>query len=181
MAHALRQRGANLSSIVGTFPGRSWVEVLEKTLAECRALAVSSGRTAWAAGNSGRRSSASIVRPGYGLLRDPGSARWGRSSPSIPAGQYLVDLRNGESPDAIEILGSAARGEPPGHDAQSRLADARSGVFPIVACSRSARRTSVLLRRQSFTEKLVEAVEGRTFVAVVGCIGQRQSLVVVPA
>ena len=181
VAHALRQRGANpFLDRWYLVPGRSWVEVLEKTLAECRALAVFLGPNGMGRWQQREKE--------LGLDRQAKDTAFSvipvLLAGADPALRFLqvntwVDLRNGESPDAIEILARAARGEPPGHDAQSRLADARSGVCPYRGLQPFREEDEAFFcGRQSFTEKLVEAVEGRTFVAVVGASGSGKSSVV---
>jgi tetratricopeptide (TPR) repeat protein len=90
-----------------------------------------------------------------------------------------IDLRNGQTPEHIDILARAARGGPPEQEAQGESSQLRAGICPYRGLRAFREEDEAFFcGRESFTEKLFEALETRSFIAVVGASGSGKSSVV---
>jgi TIR domain/FHA domain len=181
VARALRDRG--LEVFLDRWylvPGQSWVAALEQILGECRAAAIflgPFGMGQWQQREKERaldRQAHDDSFPVIPILL-PGS--------DPPLGflgvNTWVDLRHGSSPEMIEVLMRAARGQPPGDDLQQRVARALATICPYRGLSPFREEDEPFFcGRESFTRKLVQTVAMRNFVAVVGASGSGKSSVV---
>ena len=154
-------------------PGRPWMEALENTLKECKAIAVILGphgmgrwqqrEKEYALDRQQRDSSFAVIPV---LLRG-----------ADPALGFLqlntwVDLSDGLTPDRIEVLALALRSELPEGDSAGTVCPYR-GLRPF-----REEDQPFFCGREAFTAKLVEAVSQRKLVAVVGASGSGKSSVV---
>jgi KaiC/GvpD/RAD55 family RecA-like ATPase len=161
-------------------PGQSWVAALEKVLGECAAAAIFLGPF-----GMGRWQQREMERA---LDRQTQDGRFPvipiLLAGSDPALGFLglntwVDLRQGSTPDMIEVLVRAARGQPPGDDLQQRVANALATICPYRGLSPFREEDEPFFcGRESFTKKLVETVAQRNLIAVVGASGSGKSSVV---
>jgi KaiC/GvpD/RAD55 family RecA-like ATPase len=161
-------------------PGQSWVAALEKVLGECAAAAIFLGPF-----GMGRWQQREMERA---LDRQTQDVRFPvipiLLAGSDPALGFLglntwVDLRQGSTPDMIEVLVRAARGQPPGDDLQERVTNALATICPYRGLSPFREEDEPFFcGRESFTKKLVETVAQRSLVAVVGASGSGKSSVV---
>jgi tetratricopeptide (TPR) repeat protein/KaiC/GvpD/RAD55 family RecA-like ATPase len=181
LAHAIKERGLNpFLDRWYLVPGRSWVQALEKVLSSCQAVAIFLGPNGMGRWQQ-REKDLALDRqakdsnfPVIPILL-PGAD---------PALGFLslntwVDLRNGTTPKAIEILARAVRGEPPGVDLKERVAAAFATICPYRGLRPFREEDNpFFFGRESFTEQLVEAVNRRRLIAVVGASGSGKSSVV---
>jgi Novel STAND NTPase 1/TIR domain/FHA domain len=161
-------------------PGQSWIAALEKVLGECTAAAVFLGPF-----GMGRWQQREMERA---LDRQAQDGRFPvipiLLAGSDPALGFLglntwVDLRQGSTPDMIEVLVRAARGQPPGDDLQERVTNALATICPYRGLSPFREEDEPFFcGRESFTHKLVETVAQRNLIAVVGASGSGKSSVV---
>jgi WD40 repeat protein len=162
-------------------PGLAWPQALERTLEQCRAVAVFVGpeplgswqlREYFLALDRQSRDETFPVIPVLLPGADP------------PLGflklNTWVDLRSGVA-DAvtIEALVAAARGLSPGPTAAARVAAAVASVCPYRGLQVFREEDAPFFcGREAFTTKLVEEVNDKSFVAVVGASGSGKSSVV---
>ena len=132
VARSLRERGVKpFLDRWYLVPGRSWVTTLEKELADCKAVAIFIGPQGMGRWQQREREQA--------LDRQTRE----ESSPVIPvllpgadpALGFLslntwIDLRNGTTPEAIEILAAAMRGETVDRDLDGRFASGTPAMSP---------------------------------------------------
>jgi TIR domain len=90
-----------------------------------------------------------------------------------------VDLRNRSFDEAIIILAKAARGEPPGPDLQRAIDSLRASICPYRGLLYFREEDApFFFGREAGIDKLVDAVQRLSFVAVVGASGSGKSSVV---
>jgi tetratricopeptide (TPR) repeat protein/KaiC/GvpD/RAD55 family RecA-like ATPase len=161
-------------------PGTTWVDKLEKTLAECRSVAVFLGLHGLGRWQQRERDLA-LDRQ----TRD-------HSFPVIPvllpgadpplgflAQNTWVDLRKDITPEAIEILSLAIQGKPPGADLARRIAEIWAEICPYRGLRPFREEDEAFFcGRESFTKELVDVVDKRNFIALVGASGSGKSSVV---
>jgi hypothetical protein len=181
LAHALQQRGVKpFLDRWYLVPGRSWVDVLEGALHECKAAAIfvgPHGLGPWQQREKGLSLDRQAKDPSFAVIPVllPGAD---------PALGFLslntwVDLRNSRSPDRLEILIRAARGEVPGHDLRESVASAMGSICPYRGLRPFREEDEPFFcGRESFTGKLVDAMHRRRVIAVVGASGSGKSSVV---
>ena len=102
-----------------------------------------------------------------------------------PAGLSApIDLGGLANPDldlGVAILAKAAHGEAPGPHLQKHLDSVRASICPNRrTATLSGGRCSIFFGRQAAIDKLADAVQGETFVAIVGASGSGKSSVVSP-
>jgi hypothetical protein len=161
-------------------PGARWRPRLEQILSSCKAIAIFVGP-----GEMGRWQQREVDvaldlqanRPSFLVIPVllPGC--------EPPAGFLRqltwVDLRNQALEQAIVILVKAARGEPPGPDLQRAFDSVRASVCPYRGLLHFREEDAPFyFGRQATVDKLVDAVKGHPFVAVVGASGSGKSSVV---
>jgi KaiC/GvpD/RAD55 family RecA-like ATPase len=161
-------------------PGQSWVAALEKVLGECAAAAVFFGSFGLGGWQQREMERALDRQTQDGSFRVIPVLLDGSDPPlGFLRVNTWVDLRQGPTPEMIEVLVRAARGQPPGDDLQERVADARATVCPYRGLNPFREEDEPFFcGRESFTHKLVETVAQRSLVAVVGASGSGKSSVV---
>ena len=182
IARALQQQ-YNLNVFLDRWylvPGRPWPQALEDILGRCRAVAVllsPEGMGPWqqrerdlALDRQAHESTFAVIPvllpgadPALGFLR---LNTW-------------VDLGSGiDDAVGLSVLAAAVRGEPPGPDMQERLAATLAKICPYRGL-RPFREEDApfFFGREAFTERLVDAVQRQTLVAVVGPSGSGKSSV----
>jgi TIR domain len=161
-------------------PGQSWVAALAKVLGESGAAAIFLGP--FGMGRWQQREMESALdrqarEPGFPVI----PVLLAGSDP--PLGflrvNTWVDLRQGCTPEMMELLVRSARGQPPGDDLQERVASALATICPYRGLSYFREEDEPFFcGRESFTQKLVETVTTRSLIAVVGASGSGKSSVV---
>jgi WD40 repeat protein len=181
VARALRERG--LTVFLDRWyivPGRPWPQVLEEAIDACRAVAVFLGPQGMGHWQQ-REKDLALERQS----RDPGFSVIPVLLPGAdPALGFLslntwVDLRTGlDDPLAMSVLAAAARGEAPGPDAQERIRSTLAGVCPYRGLNAFREEDApFFFGREAFVDRLGEAVEQHTLVALVGASGGGKSSV----
>lgn len=182
IALALKQRG--LSVFLDRWyliPGRSWPEVLEKALGECRAVAVFIGQSGLGRWQQ-REKDFALDRQ----TRDPAFPVIPILLPgSDPALSFLllntwIDLRNGIPDETVySILVSAMRGEAPGPDNRAQVNNPVASICPYRGLHAFREEDSAMFfGREPYIPILERAVEQNAFVAVVGASGSGKSSLV---
>ena len=181
VARSLRERGVKpFLDRWYLVPGRSWVTTLEKELADCKAVAIFIGPQGMGRWQQREREQA--------LDRQTRE----ESFPVIPvllpgadpALGFLslntwIDLRNGTTPEAIEILAAAMRGETVDRDLDGRFASGTPAMCPFRGLRPFREEDQPFFcGREAFTDILEAAVEKSSLVAVVGASGSGKSSVV---
>ncbi len=181
VAEALRGRG--LTPYLDRWylvPGVSWVDALERPLASCRSAAIFLGLHGLGRWQQRERDLA-LDRQ----AKDP-------SFPVIPvllpgadpplgflSLNTWVDLRKEVAPEAIEILSLAIQGQAPGADLAERIAATRNAICPYRGLRPFREEDEAFFcGREAFTNKLVNAVNQRNLIALVGASGSGKSSVV---
>ncbi len=162
-------------------PGQSWPQALERVLENCDAVAVflgPEGMGSWQQREQDLALDRKSRQQGFPVIPVllPGS--------DPPLGflklQTWVDLRDGVD-DALQltVLEKSIRGEPPGPDLQERIDANLAGICPYRGLNPFREEDAAFFcGREAFTRKLIEAVDGRNLVAVVGPSGSGKSSVV---
>ena len=182
VAHALTRRGLRLFLDRWYLsPGRSWPQVLERTLASCGSVAVFLGSEG--------------LGPWQQRERDLALDRQGRE-PDFPVIPVLltradpalgflklntwVDLSaNIADEEALDILCAAIRRQRPPREGGPHGAAVRATICPYRGLRPFREEDAAFFcGREAFTGRLVEAVERKTLVAVVGASGIGKSSVV---
>jgi len=181
VVHVLKERGLN------TFldrwylvPGRSWVDALERSLRDSNAVAIFLGPNGMGRWQQ-REKELAIDRQ----VKDSAFAVIPVLLPGAdPALGFLslntwVDLREGTTPGAIEILVRAGRREGPDEE----ISEHAAGAFATICPYRGLRPfreedEPFFCGRETFTSALMEAVSQRNLIAVVGASGSGKSSVV---
>ena len=161
-------------------PGMHWGSKLEDTLSLCKAVAIFVGpgemgswqqrEVAVALDLQSRSPNLPVIpvllpgcEPPLGFLRQP---TW-------------VDLRSQVLDRGIAILIEAAHGEAPGPDLQKHLDSVRASICPYRGLLHFREEDALFFfGREAAIDKLADAVQGQTFVAVVGASGSGKSSVV---
>jgi tetratricopeptide (TPR) repeat protein len=161
-------------------PGRSWVQTLEKSLSDCKAVAIFVGPQGMGRWQQRERELAldrqtqdknfaviPVLLPGA----DPALG--------FLALNMWIDLRNGTTREAIEILAAAIRGEAPGPELREKLASAVPAVCPYRGLRPFREEDQPFFcGREAFTGVLEATVARSNLVAVVGASGSGKSSVV---
>ena len=182
VADALRERGRRVFlDRWYLVPGRPWPQALEQILGSCRAVAIflgPHGMGRWQQSEAylalDRQAHADAFPVVPVLL--PGAD---------PALGFLslntwVDLRSSmDDPVSLSVLDAAVRGEPPGPDAQQRVAATLASVSPYRGLRPFREEDAAFFfGREAFSAHLAKMVETQNFVAVVGASGSGKSSVV---
>lgn len=161
-------------------PGQSWVAALEKVLSECTAAAIFLGQFGmgpWQQREKERALDRQTQDAGFRVIpvlldgSDPALGFLGVNT--------WVDLRQGSTPEMIEVLVRAVRGQPPGDDLHEHITNAHATICPYRGLNVFREEDEPFFcGRESFTHKLVEMVAQRSLIAVVGASGSGKSSVV---
>jgi hypothetical protein len=164
-------------------PGLAWPQVLERAIQGTRAVAVLVGHEGFGSWQN-REQFLAVERqnrePSFRVIPVllPGA---GADPPlGLLRQNTWVDLRPGlDNTRAIDILIAGIRGEPPNAELQEHIADTRSKICPYRGL-RAFREedAAYFFGRSVYTGRLIEAVGGRTLVAVLGASGSGKSSVV---
>jgi tetratricopeptide (TPR) repeat protein len=160
-------------------PGRSWVEALEKSLKECRAIAIFHSREfgRWQQREKELALDRQARDPAFPVI--PILLRGAHPTIGFLQLNTWIDLRDGETPEALERLVRAARGQPPGHDLREEIEQARAHVCPYRALERFREDDeSFFFGREALTRKLVEKLDSQNVIVVAGASGSGKSSVV---
>jgi tetratricopeptide (TPR) repeat protein/KaiC/GvpD/RAD55 family RecA-like ATPase len=181
VANALRQRG--LRPYLDRWyliPGRSWLDTLEKSLADCNGAAIflgPHGMGRWQQREKELALDRQTGNPNFFVI--PVLLAGADPALGFLSLNHWVDLRGGPSSEAIETLVCAALGQPPGPELTERLAATIAGVCPYRGLRPFREEDEPFFcGRESFSDMLVGAVERRSLVAVVGASGSGKSSVV---
>ena len=161
-------------------PGQSWVAALERTLSECKAFAIFLGPHGMGRWQQ-REKELALDRQAKDLAFPVIPVLLAGSDPALGFLQVntWVDLRQGSTPEMVEILLRAARGQPPGAYLERRVASVLATICPYRALRHFREEDEPFFcGRESFTDKLVDAVGTRSLVAVIGASGSGKSSVV---
>jgi TIR domain/FHA domain len=181
VARELRER--NLKVFLDRWyliPGRSWVQALEQTLGDCKAIAIFLGPHGMGRWQQ-REKELALDRQARDVTFPVIPVLLAGSDPALGFLQVntWVDLRHGPTPEAIDVLVRAAHGQPPGEDLKERFASAFATVCPYRGLRYFREEDEPFFcGRESFTEKIVETVRTRNMIAVVGASGSGKSSVV---
>jgi hypothetical protein len=162
-------------------PGQPWPQALERTLASCDSVAVFLGADGLGPWQQRERDLA-LDRQG----REPGfpviPVLLTRADPALGFLKLntWVDLSaNVADEAALEILCAAIRRQPPGLAGLQQIAAVRGEICPYRGLYPFREEDAAFFSgREAFTEKLAEAVERTSLVAVVGASGSGKSSVV---
>jgi TIR domain len=159
-------------------PGQPWPQALERTLASCNSVAVFLGADGLGPWQQRERDLA-LDRQG----REPGfpviPVLLTRADPALGFLRLntWVDLsENVADQAALEILCAAIRRQPPGPAGLQQIAAVRAEICPYRGLHPFREEDATFFcGREAFTEKLAEAVERTSLVAVVGASGSGKS------
>lgn len=162
-------------------PGQPWPKALEQTLDACNAVAVfisGEGLGPWQQRERDLALDRQAREPGFPVI--PVLLSQGDPALGFLKLNTWVDLTGGPSdPEALAILASAIRGEPPGPLARQRSDAARAAVCPYRGLRPFREEDEpFFFGRASFTQTLTATVLRQPFVAVVGASGSGKSSVV---
>lgn len=180
VAQALRKR--SLQPFLDRWylvPGRSWIETLENTLRQCKGVVIflgPNGMGRWQQREKELAIDRQVQDPAFFVIPVllPGAD---------PALGFLslntwVDLRNGTTAEAIEILVRAVRGEPPTPELKDQLVAALAGICPYRGLRPFREEDEPFFcGRETFAETLERALQRRSLIAVVGASGSGKSSV----
>jgi tetratricopeptide (TPR) repeat protein len=161
-------------------PGTSWVDALEKPLAECRSAAIFLGLHGLGRWQQRERDLALDRQtkdhsfPVIPVLLPGADPPLGFLSQNT-----WVDLRKEVTPEALEILALAVQGNAPGADLAERVAETRNAICPYRGLRPFREEDEAFFcGREAFTSKLVDVVNKRNLIALVGASGSGKSSVV---
>ena len=162
-------------------PGQPWPQALERTLASCKSVAVflgADGLGPWQLREKDLALDRQQREPGFPVI----PVLLTRADPAL---NFLklntwVDLSANVADEAAsEILCAAIHRQPPGPPGVQRMAALRAVICPYRGLRPFREEDADLFcGREAFTEKLVQAVERASLVAVVGASGIGKSSVV---
>jgi tetratricopeptide (TPR) repeat protein len=181
VAEALRGRGlAPYLDRWYLIPGKSWVDALEKPLAGCRSAAIFLGLHGLGRWQQRERDLALDRQtkdhsfPVIPVLLPGADPPLGFLSQNT-----WVDLREDVTPEALEILAMAVQGNAPGADLAERVAATRNAICPYRGLRPFREEDEAFFcGREAFTSKLVDVVNKRNLIALVGASGSGKSSVV---
>ena len=160
--------------------GRPWPQALEEALSSCRAVAVflgPQGMGRWQQREKDLALDRQARDPRFPVIPVLLTAK-------EPALEFLtlntwVDLSSREeSPLALDILAAAVRGEAPGDDFRERIQATLATVCPYRGLRPFREEdASFFFGRETFTDKLLQAVRRQNLVALVGASGCGKSSV----
>ncbi len=161
-------------------PGRPWPQALEESVSSCRAVAVFLGPNGMGRWQQ-REKDLALDRQARDPLFPVIPVLLARAEPALGflSLNTWVDLSSGqESPLALEILAAAVRGEAPGPGFQERIQATLAAVCPYRGLRPFREEdASFFFGRETFTEKLLQAVRRQSLVALVGASGCGKSSV----
>ncbi len=163
--------------------GRPWLPELEQVLRQCRSAAIFIGPQGLGRIQQRERELAVLRQasdPGFPVI----PVLLSGTKPADLALGFLalntwVDLRQGISDGAIEILVAGMRGQPPGADTLAEIQRAKAGICPYRGLHYFREEDASFFHgRDAFVRSLIEATGRFPFVAVVGPSGSGKSSVV---